>query len=125
MEYGMSGDAKTLTQIEAAQTVVNNALELLDTYYPRQDRRIEARFVYAAMTVTRRRLREVQSELSHAHFRAAMAPENTTIVSKEAFADVRLFRAIGPTQLSNLLKGRRLFMEDTLRDFEEAPKAVG
>jgi hypothetical protein len=105
----MSGEAKTLTQIEAAQSVVNDAMELLDTYSPRQDRRVEARFVYAAMTVTRRRLREVQSELSDAYLRAAMAPENTTIVSKEAFEDVRLFRAIGPTRLSNLLKDRQLF----------------
>jgi hypothetical protein len=120
MEYGMSGEAKTLTQIEAAQSVVNDALELLDTYYPRQDRKVEARFVYAAMTVTRRRLREVESELSQAYLRAAMAPENTTIVSKEAFEDVRLFRAIGPTRLSNLLKDRRLFIDDTLRDLEEA-----
>jgi hypothetical protein len=120
MEYGMSGEAKTLTQIEAAQSVVNDALELLDTFYPRQDRKVEARFVYAAMTVTRRRLREVESELSQAYLRAVTAPENTTIVSKEAFEDVRLFRAIGPTRLSNLLKDRRLFIDDTLRDLEEA-----
>lgn len=107
MEYGMSGEAKTQKQIETAQSVVTDAMELLDTYSPRQDREVEARFVYAAMTVTRRRLREVQSELFHAGLRAATSPENTTIVSKEAFEDVRLFRAIGPTRLSDLLEKRR------------------
>jgi hypothetical protein len=114
----MSGEAKTLTQIEAAQSVVKDAMELLDTYSPRQDRRVEDRFVYAAMTVTRRRLREVESELFQAYLRAAVAPENTTIVSKEAFEDVKLFRAIGPTRLSNLLKDRQLFK--ATKDLEES-----
>ena len=106
MECGMSGEAKTLKQIEAAQSVVTDAMELLDTYSPRKDRKVATRFVCAAMTVTRKRLREVQSELYHAYLRAATSPENTTIVSKEAFEDVRLFRAIGPTRLSDLLKER-------------------
>ena len=59
----MSGEAKTLKQIEAAESVVTDAMELLDTYSPRQDSRVETRLVYAAMTITRMRLREVQSEL--------------------------------------------------------------
>jgi hypothetical protein len=61
------------------------------------------------MTITRRRLREVDTELFHAYLRASVAPEKTTIVSKEAFEDIRLFRAIGPTQLSNLRKDRGIF----------------
>jgi hypothetical protein len=106
MECGMGGEAKTLKQIEAAESVVADAMELLDTYSPRRSREVSARFVYAAMTVTRKRLREVKSELFHAHLRAATSPENTTIVSREAFEDVRLFRAIGPARLSDLLKER-------------------
>jgi hypothetical protein len=39
----MSGEAKKLTQIEAAQSVVRDVMELLDTYSPREDRSAEAR----------------------------------------------------------------------------------
>lgn len=113
----MSSEAKTLTQIKAAKSVVADVMDLLDTYSPRHDRRVEERFVDAAMTVTRRRLREVESELSQAYLRASVAPEETTIVSKEALEDVRLFRAIGPARLSNLLKDRLLFK--ATKDLEE------
>jgi hypothetical protein len=104
----MGGEEKTLKQVEAARSVISDAMELLETFSPRQDRTAEARFVYAAMTFTRTRLEEVHSELSSALYRATMSPENSTIVSRELFEDVRLFRAIGPAQLSNLLKNRRL-----------------
>jgi hypothetical protein len=104
----MSGEEKTLKQVEAARSIIQDAMELLETFSPRQSRETEARFVYAAMTFTRRRLQEVHSGLNDACYRATMSPENTTIVSKELFEDVRLFRAIGPAQLSNLLKNRRL-----------------
>ena len=104
----MSGELKTLKQIEAAQSVIRDAMEILETFYPRQDRKAEARFVWAAMTVTRRRLNEVSSELSDAHYRAHLSPENNTIVSKALLEDVTLFRAMGPAQLSSLLKNRLL-----------------
>lgn len=104
----MSGEAKTLKQIEAAQSVIRDAMELIATFSPHwDDRETEARFVYVAMTFTLRRLKDVHSELSAACYRATMSPENTTMVSKELFEVVRLFRAIGPTQLSGLLKSRQ------------------
>ena len=115
----MSGEVKTLKQLEAAQSVIEDALELLKTFSPRQDdRKTEARFVYAAMTFTRVRLEEVHSELRSALYRATMSPENTAIVSKELFEDVRLFRTIGPAQLSGLLKNRRLHR--ALQELDEA-----
>jgi hypothetical protein len=114
----MSCETKTLKQIEAARSVVRDTIELLDTYLPRENREDGARFVYAAMTITRRRLEEVDSELYHAHHRATESPENTTIVSKEAFEDVRAFRAIGPARLSSLLKNRKLHR--SLQKLEEA-----
>lgn len=73
---------------------------------------------YAAMTITRRRLEEVHSELTSALYRATISPKNTTIVSKELFEYVRLFRAIGPAQLSSLLKNRRLHR--SLQELDEA-----
>ena len=113
----MGGEAKTLKQIEAARSVIRDAMDLLETFCPRQDRKAEARFVYAAMTVTRRRLEEVSSELRDAHYRAHMSPENTATVSKDLFESVRLFRAIGPARLSNLLANRRLHR--SLQDLDE------
>jgi hypothetical protein len=115
----MSGEVKTLKQLEAAQSVIEDALELLKTFSPRQDRKTEDRFVYAAMTVTRVRLQEVDSELNSAHYRATMSPANTAIVSKELFEDVRLFRAIGPAQLASLLKNRQLHR--ALQELDDAP----
>jgi hypothetical protein len=115
----MSGEAKTLKQVEAAQSVIEDVLALLETFSPRwADRETENRFVEAAMAITRRRLQEVHSELASAFHRARMSPENTTIVSKELFEDVRLFRAIGPAQLSSLLKNRRL--RRSLQELDEA-----
>lgn len=114
----MSDEAKTLKQIEAAQSVTRDALELLETFYPRRSRETEARFIYAAMTFARSRLQKVYSELNEALYRATISPEHTTIVSKELFEDVRLFRAIGPAQLSGLLKNRRL--NRGLRELDEA-----
>jgi hypothetical protein len=115
----MSGEVKTLKQIEAARSVMHDVSELLKTFSPRwDDRETEARFVYAAMTYTRRRLEEVQSALTAARYQAEMSPENTTIVSKELFEDVRLFRAIGPAQLSSLLKNRQL--HHALQELDEA-----
>jgi hypothetical protein len=90
----MSGEVKTLKQIEAARSVLHDAMELLESFSPRHDNRdTEARFVYAAMTYTRRRLEEVQSALTAARYQAEMSPENTT--------------AIGSTKLSSLLKNRK------------------
>jgi hypothetical protein len=117
MEGPMSGETKTHKQVEAARSVIKDAMELLETFSPRQDRTAEARFVYAAMTFTRTRLEEVHSELGSALYRATMSPQNTTIVSKELFEDVRQFRAIGPAQLSSLLKNRRL--QRALQELEE------
>jgi hypothetical protein len=104
----MSGEAKTLKQVEAAQSVIRDALSLLETFSPRQNRETEARFVYAAMTLTRMRLEDVQAELSKARFRATVSPVSAAIVSKEVLEDVRMFRALGPPRLSSLLKSRLL-----------------
>jgi hypothetical protein len=115
----MSGEAKTLKQVEAAQSVIRDAMDLLETFSPRHDNReTEARFVYAAMTYTRRKLEDVHSQLRDAYYRATMTAENTTIVSKDLFEDVRMFRAIGPAQLSSLLKNRRLHR--ALRELDAA-----
>lgn len=114
----MGSEEKTLKQVEAARSVISDAMELLKTFSPRQDRTAEARFVYASMSFARTRLEEIHSELISALYRATMSPASTTIVSKELFENVRLFRAIGPAQLSSLLKNRQLHR--ALQELEEA-----
>jgi hypothetical protein len=119
----MAGEEKTLKQIQAARSVVRDAMDLLETFSLRQDRNAESRFIYAAMTITRRRLEEVQSGLTDAQYRAHMSLENTAVVSKDLFEDVRLFRTIGPAQLSSLLKNRQLHR--ILQDLAEDKKGLG
>jgi hypothetical protein len=57
-----------------------------------------------------------------ASYRAHVPPENTTIVAKELFEDVRQFRAIGPAQLSSLLKNRQL--RRTLQELDEGKRGL-
>lgn len=103
----MSGEAKTLKQVEAAQLIIRDVMGLLETFRPQGSRDTEVRFIDAAMTLSHRRLKSVDAELSDARYRAIVSPENTTIVSKEAFEEVRMFRALGPARLANLLKSRQ------------------
>jgi hypothetical protein len=103
----VGGEAKTLKQIEAAQSIIRDALSLLETFSPRQSRETEERFIYAAMTSTRTKLNGVQAELSNARYRAALSPLNATTVSREVLEEVRVFRALGPARLADLLKNRR------------------
>jgi hypothetical protein len=124
----MSGETKTLKQIQAAEAVIRDVMALLETFHPRWDgRKTEARFICAAMMFTHKRLQEVRSELTAAYYRAAMSPDKTTIVSKEAFEDVRQFRTLGPAQLSNLLKNRRFQrrLQETEETADEATMAEG
>jgi hypothetical protein len=103
----MGGQAKTLKQIDAAKSVVDDVMDLLDTYGRPADRKIEGQFLNAVMTIARIRVREIQSELSQAHLRAFTSPEHVTVVDKTTFDHISWFRAVGPTHLSNLLAGRR------------------
>jgi hypothetical protein len=119
----LSGEARTLKQIDAARSVIHDALSLLETFSPRENRETEARFIYAAMASTRTRLEGVQAELSGARYGATISPVNTAIVSAEVLEDVRVFRALGTARLVNLLKSRLL---DRARQMDDgAPENDG
>jgi hypothetical protein len=103
----MGGQAKTLKQIDAAKSVVDDVMDLLDTYGRPTERKIEGLFLNAVTAIARIRVREIQTELSQAHLRAFTSPEHVTVVDKTVLDHLTWFRAIGPAHLSSLLAGRR------------------
>ncbi|MDA9401505.1 hypothetical protein XH79_22625 [Bradyrhizobium sp. CCBAU 45389] len=103
----MGGEPKTLKQIEAAQSVLNDILEIIDNSSRgrRAHNDIEGRFRHAVNVIARSRLKEIDRILSDAWARAHQSSNEIAIVDRSAFDDIRWFRSIGPAKLSKLARG--------------------
>jgi hypothetical protein len=99
-------EPKTLQQIETAQSVLNDVLEIIDC--DRRGRRehddIEGRFRDAVNVIARHRLKEISKILSDAWARAFKSSDQVALVDRSAFEDIRWFRSIGPAKLSRLAR---------------------
>jgi hypothetical protein len=103
----MGGEPKTLKQIEAAQSVLNDILEIIDRggRGRRAHNDIEGRFRDAVNVIARSRLKEISRILSDAWSDAYQSSNQVAIVDRSAFDDIRWFRSIGPAKLSKLARG--------------------
>lgn len=104
----MNREPKTLKQIETAQSVLNDVLEIIDSYRRghRERSDIEGRFRDAVNVIARHRLREISRVLSDAWAHAFQSSDQVALVERSAFEDIRWFRAIGPAKLSKLARRR-------------------
>ena len=103
----MGGEPKTLKQIETAQSVLDDILEIIDNSSRgrRAHNDIEGRFRDAVNVLARSRLKEIGRILSDAWARAYESSNEVAIVDRSAFDDIRWFRSIGPAKLSRLARG--------------------
>jgi hypothetical protein len=103
----LGGEPKTLKQIEAAQSVLNDILEIIDRSGRgrRAHNDIEDRFRDAVNVIARSRLKEISRILSDAWNDAYQSSNQVAIVDRSAFDDIRWFRSIGPAKLSKLARG--------------------
>jgi len=104
----MGREPKTLKQIETAQAVLNDILEIIES--DRRGRRghgdIEGRFRDAVNVIARSRLKEISKILSDAWAHAFKSSDQVALVDRSAFEDIRWFRSIGPAKLSELARRR-------------------
>jgi hypothetical protein len=102
----MGREPKTLKQIETAQSVLNDVLEIIAS--DRRGRRghddIEGRFRDAVNVIARSRLKEISKILSDAWAHAYESSDQVALVDRSAFEDIRWFRSIGPAKLSKLAR---------------------